>query len=171
MARLGSVTLLSAGSYAPPLSTAVQRLKYQGRPDVATPLARWLAGSPVVATALRGLSLVPVPLHSSRLAERGYNQSSLLAAQLGRALGLHVRANCLQRVRATPAQAKSSAAERAQNVVGAFAASGPAPTCVALVDDVVTTGATALACMAALERAGSKVSAIVTVCATTMRDC
>lgn len=87
--------------------------------------------------------LIPVPLHPSRLRKRGYNQALELARPLGRRLGIPVRHDVLRRTRCTGAQTELDAAARVGNVRGAFAlASLPAQRHVALVDDVMTTGAT-----------------------------
>jgi ComF family protein len=87
--------------------------------------------------------LLPVPLHPSRLRKRGYNQALELARPLGRRLGIPVRHDVLRRTRCTGAQTELDAAARVGNVRGAFAlASLPAQRHVALVDDVMTTGAT-----------------------------
>jgi ComF family protein len=106
--------------------------------------------------------IVPMPLHRQRYRERGFCQTTAiarhLAARLRDARGhrLPVRTGLLQRVRATRAQSGLSAAERAANLRGAFTVATPAqlPRHVALLDDVMTTGHTALAAAAALKSAG-----------------
>jgi competence protein ComFC len=105
-----------------------------------------------------GEILVPVPLHRRRLKERGYNQSALLAHELGRLVNLSVLENSLVRQQDTPPQARTtSAEERRRNVAEAF-------TCVdlrlkgkkvILIDDVATTGATLEAAAKALRNAGT----------------
>jgi len=100
-----------------------------------------------------GKILVPVPLHRRRLKERGYNQSALLASELGRQINLFVLENSLVRLQDTPSQARTtSAEERRRNVAGAFACAdlrlkGKK---VILIDDVATTGATIEAAAEAL---------------------
>lgn len=102
--------------------------------------------------------LVPVPLHRRRERKRGFNQSLVLARALAKGWHLEVLPRALRRTRFTQPQAKLGAAERWQNVEGAFApARGlllETPT-VFLVDDVLTTGATMNACAAALKAAGA----------------
>jgi ComF family protein len=100
--------------------------------------------------------ILPVPLHRARLRQRGYNQALELARPLGRALGVPVRHDLLLRSRATAAQTELDAASRRRNVRGAFAVrDGVAlPAHVALLDDVMTTGATLAECARVLRRAG-----------------
>ncbi|MFM9891108.1 MAG: double zinc ribbon domain-containing protein [Rickettsiales bacterium] len=105
--------------------------------------------------------IVPVPLHWRRMLKRRYNQSALLAYGLGRASGLPVEPNLLQRVRFTPPQMRLDRATRLKNVVGAFAVAPHAAArlsgkTVLLIDDVVTTGATANACARVMLDGGAK---------------
>ena len=104
-----------------------------------------------------GEALIAVPLHPKRLRQRGYNQSALLAAELGKLTGLPVIEGALVRVRNTIPQARTkSAAERRSNVQGAFACQQQMNgRDILLIDDVCTTGATLDACAAALKSAGA----------------
>ncbi|HTQ99285.1 MAG TPA: hypothetical protein VMH83_04810 [Candidatus Acidoferrum sp.] len=87
--------------------------------------------------------LLPVPLHATRLRERGYNQSLLMARDLGRALAIPVATHALQRQRITPPQQGLSAPQRRRNLRGAFVLTEPLPQRrIALIDDVVTTMST-----------------------------
>lgn len=163
-ATLGSVPVLAGARYAPPVSLAIQRFKYGSRPDLARPLARWLAPSLRQLQLASGDLLVPVPLHPRRLAERGYNQAGLLCAALACRSTAAVLPLALRRVRATPPQAQRNRGERAGNVSGAFAVRRPERLSgrrVVLVDDVVTTGATARACLGVLALAGARVLAVL----------
>jgi len=105
-----------------------------------------------------GEVLVPVPLHKKRLRERGYNQSGLLAKELGKLTHLPVVDDCLFRERYTLPQARTSNVdERRSNVVGVFACRNDSlrDKEVLLIDDVSTSGATLDACAAALKAAGA----------------
>jgi ComF family protein len=101
--------------------------------------------------------IVPVPLHETKLKERGYNQSELLARQLGQALNLPVNMTTLRRVRKTESQMTLKADERLKNVANAFSCADQdlARYHVLLVDDVCTTGSTLDACAAALKAGGT----------------
>jgi ComF family protein len=156
--------LITTGLHEGALAQAIRRFKYGARPDLARPIgarvARALTGAHVEGPAC----LVPVPLHPRRLAERGYNQSALIAGHAATVLGWSVHALALARVHDTPHQAGLDRADRLVNVAGAFVARASLPGArVVLVDDVVTTGATSLACAAALRGAGADVVAIVAV--------
>ena len=121
------------------------------------PLARLLQNY-LAANPVPGEALVPVPLHHRRLRERGYNQSGLLARELGKFTNLPVVDDCLIRQRQTPPQTRTATVdERRSNVANAF-------TCrdqrlqnkpILLIDDVSTSGATINACAAALKATGA----------------
>ena len=102
--------------------------------------------------------MAPIPLTPARLAERGFNQAWELARRVAQRRGLRARSDALQRVLDTPPQAALSSTERRRNLRNAFA---PAPgdalkgAHVALVDDVMTTGATVREAAAALLRGGA----------------
>jgi ComF family protein len=159
---LGGVSLVSAGRYAPPLSTAIARIKFEERPDLVVPLSRLLLPAMRALALAPGDVLVPVPLHRARLVERGYNQSALLAQALSRATGSAFAPRLLERTRRTEQQARLGREERRDNVAEAFVARRSwTRGRVILVDDVVTTGATALACIEALQTAASEPIAVV----------
>jgi ComF family protein len=102
--------------------------------------------------------LLTVPLHLGRLRERGYNQALELARPLARGLDVPLRHDMLQRVRRTEAQTELDALSRRRNVRGAFFASRAGialPAHVAILDDVMTTGATLAECARVLKRSGA----------------
>jgi ComF family protein len=138
-----------------PLAAAVQAFKYRRRRHLAEPLGALLAERyPFGADAL----LVPVPLHLARLRARGFDQALLLARALGRRRCLEVAPRLLVRSRATEVQAGLPAPERRRNLREAFALR-PGATVprrrIVLVDDVLTTGATADACARLLRATGA----------------
>lgn len=156
----------SLGPFAGSLRVLVHELKYRGRRRSAGRAARLLFESKPAREVLAGAGvLVPVPLHPRRLRQRGYNQSQLLARELGRLVGLPV-ADALARRIETATQTGLSAAARRRNVLGAFRAVRPAAIdgrVVVLVDDVLTTGATARACARALQDAGASAVRLLTL--------
>jgi ComF family protein len=135
---------------------AIHELKYHNLRALAEPLAGLLYDF-LINNPVPGEVLVPVPLHRKRLRERGYNQSSLLARELGKLTSLLVIDDCLVRQRhALPQARTASVMERQSNVASAF-------TCrdnrlcgkrVLLIDDVSTSGATLDACAGALKSTG-----------------
>jgi ComF family protein len=142
--------------YATPLDQLMTRFKF-GR-DLASGRVLsqlWLDALNAAPPTLPG-ALLPVPLHPSRLRERGYNQALELARPLARALGVPLRTDLLQRVRATSAQSELDAVERRRNLRGAFAVAKEVdlPTHIAIIDDVMTTGTTLRECARTLLRAG-----------------
>jgi ComF family protein len=135
----------------------VHGLKYGALRRAAPELVSLAAGSVDADFLLPGSVLVPVPLHSSRLRERGYNQSRLSAISWSKGLGVPVADRWLERVRPTGTQTKLGSGDRRRNLTHAFAvgrAFKPGVPLV-LVDDVLTTGATLSACAAALLAAGA----------------
>ncbi len=136
---------------------AIHQLKYRNLRALVAPLAK-LLNEYLITNPVHGEALVPVPLHQKRLRERGYNQSGLLAQELGKLINLPVVDDCLIRQRHAPPQARTlTVDERRSNVADAF-------TCryhrlkgkqVLLIDDVSTSGATLDACAAALKATGA----------------
>ena len=136
---------------------AIHQLKYRNLRALAVPLAKLLQDY-LITDPMPAEVLVPVPLHQKRLRERGYNQSSLLARQLGKLANLPVVDDCLIRQRHAPPQARTSTVEERQsNVTDAFACRNHRlrDKQVLLIDDVSTSGATLDACAAALKAAGA----------------
>lgn len=156
----------SLGVYAGPLRESIVALKYQGRHRAAERLALRLMRNDRCRSVVTGTDLVvPVPLHRSRLKERGFNQAELLARAVGRASGVRV-GHGLARVRETESQTNLSGRERRRNVSKAFAArpgAGIRNAAILLVDDVTTTGATLRECALTLLDQGAREVRFVTV--------
>ena len=136
---------------------AIHQLKYRNLKAISPCLAELLADY-LRSNPLPGEAVVCVPLHPRRLRERGYNQSSLLATELGRCIDLPVIEGCLIRVKQTKPQVSAiDAEERRRNVADAFVCcdervSGKQ---IILIDDVCTSGATLESCATALKNKGA----------------
>jgi len=140
-----------------PARRLVHRLKYSDRGDLAKPLGAWMAraGADVLAEAD---AIVPVPLHPLRLWKRRFNQAAALARAIAAQSGKRFEPRWLMRVKATRSQVGLTREQRAANMQGAFRAAPGAPLAglrVVLVDDVLTSGATANAAARALLKAGA----------------
>ncbi|MDX1625066.1 MAG: ComF family protein [Wenzhouxiangellaceae bacterium] len=146
----------AAWRYAFPVDGLIQRFKFRGDRVAGRALATAMAGRLASLGAPRPDLIVPVPLHWRRRLARGFNQSAWLARDLSAALGRLPWAPALERRRATSTQSSLPAGRRSGNVRGAFEVRGlpPGTRHVALVDDVMTTGATLAECARCLKRAG-----------------
>lgn len=146
----------SFGAYEGELRTLIHLFKYGKIQTLAGPLGRFLASA--LPRDQRFDLIAPMPLHWLRRWRRGFNQSELLSREIARRTGVPVR-NVIRRVRNTTAQAGLTNAKRRDNVVRAFRvverAVRPPGLRILLIDDVMTTGATAGACAAALKKAGA----------------
>lgn len=144
--------------YQGPAREVVHALKYSYLSALARPMAALMVDYLGEEEPIEADLLVPVPLHGRRRRLRGYNQSALLARELGRICGLPVDERALLRRRDTSPQARSADAEaRRHNVADAFRAE-PARVegrRILVIDDVMTTGATLDACAHALREAGA----------------
>ncbi len=146
-----------AVAWAGPAPALVLALKDGRRRTLAGVLAGVVAERVPAPAPAEGWVLVPVPLARGRERARGFNQSALIAAALGRRWCLPV-ADCLRRVRDGPPQRGASASARIRQAAAAFAPGGPepVPARAVLVDDVRTTGATLATCARALRRGGAE---------------
>lgn len=142
--------------YAYPLNQLVTQFKFGRQLAAGRVLGELLCDAAQLENPARPELLIPIPLHDQRLRERGYNQALELARPLARRLNLPIDAYALTRSRATPAQTGLDAKERRRNVHGAFSVKAKVqlPAHIALIDDVMTTGATLREATKVLRRAG-----------------
>jgi ComF family protein len=147
--------VVALGSYDGLLRSAVLAIKFRGARSAATRLGDWLA--PLVRWEVA--AIVAVPLHPRRLRERGYNQAREIARGIAAVRRVPLVDGALVRIKSTAPQSGLDLANRGKNVAGAFGSTPRAGALdgkpVLLVDDVVTTGATARACAATLRSAGA----------------
>ena len=155
-------------AYGDAAARTIVRLKHADHTHLARQLAPFMrrTGDPLLGVP--DILLAPVPLHRRRLWRRGYNQSAMLAVALGRLSGCSVKLDLLQRTRATPPQQGLSREARLKNVRRAFRvnprhADTVRGARVVLIDDVLTTGATAAACAEALRAAGALHISVLTL--------
>lgn len=155
------------GKYEGTLLTAIHRFKYGRKISAGTALGRIMAHRTCRSHDFEDFSLViPVPLHTKRLRERGFNQSVILAREIARAHNIPLNLSSLERKVDTQQQTQLKKNERGQNVRGAFALTKPGPIegkKILLIDDVFTTGSTVRECARVLIRNGAKEVAALTV--------
>lgn len=133
-----------AFEYLPPISDEICRLKYANQPQLAKRLAALLADELVQREISLPEALAYVPMHSSSLRRRGFNQSYEIAKHLSKRLNLPLVTASLSKTRATKRQATVTFSERKKNLKNSFSITKPIGfKHIAIIDDVVTTGATA----------------------------
>jgi ComF family protein len=144
----------TAADYSAHVRGLVMDFKFNHKPGLAKAFAHELANA---AKALPADSvLIPVPLSSERLKQRGYNQSLEIAKHLARLTGLNLKRDALLRTRHTPAQSTLKLTERHASIKGAFACPARLEGVrILVVDDVMTSGATLEECARTLKKAGA----------------
>ncbi|WP_228152768.1 ComF family protein [Marinobacter guineae] len=146
--------------YQYPVDGMIGRYKYNGQRKFARPLLADFAGALEQkldsASVTRPDALVPAPMDSRRRRQRGFNQAQDIAEHLGRDLGIPVEAGLVQRVRRVRAQRELNREARLANLRGVFEVMSVVPERVAIVDDVVTTGATVRVLASVLREAGAR---------------
>ncbi|MDA0691628.1 MAG: ComF family protein [Nitrospinae bacterium] len=149
----------SLGPYDSVLKQLILHLKFCNQPGVMKDIVPLLAGYfEKKDESWEGFYVAPVPLHFRRMKARTFDQSFLLAREVARTLSLPLANGLLLRVKDTESQAKKTRVERAKNIKGAFQVNRPervAGLDILLVDDVLTTGATANEAAKVLKRAGA----------------
>lgn len=151
--------VLVLGAFEGAMQGAIHALKFDRHQRLGRELGERLASSSDLARDMGCIDLlVPVPLHPARQRERGYNQGLCIAEGMAAVLGIPIRSDLVRRRKFTQQQAKLEAQERVENLRDAFeiVSEVPAAARIAVVDDVVTTGATLSACAQALQQGGNR---------------
>ena len=148
--------VLCVFTYASPVDRLIQDLKFHRKLHIARLLGEIMASHLARRVQTRPDLIIPVPLHSARLRERGYNQALELARPVARKLKIPIDYRSCERLRATPAQSDLPANERPRNVEGVFSITGNVQgRHIAIIDDVMTTGSTVEELATALREAGA----------------
>ena len=149
------------------IARIIRRGKYNGRPDIFAYLGEMLAGRLIQSGALAGVdALIPVPMHWLKRLRRGYNQAEILALAISAATGIPILRGAVKASR-TPRQAGSSRDTRFDNARGRFHATRPIHGMhIAIVDDILTTGATISAMIDALLPSQPRAITVITLAAT-----
>lgn len=156
----------SAGLYDGKLKEALQEFKFRGKRSLAKPLGRLLALEAIKDERfLEADLIIPVPMHRVKLAQRGYNQSELLAKEVAVKLGIPFEKDVLVKIRHTADMVGLGREERSKNLQGAFFVQDHnivLQKSILLIDDIFTTGFTALSCSETLLKAGAKKVLVLT---------
>ncbi len=168
----GRVPFVRASSFAfftedSLLQHLMHGLKYKGKKNIGTYLGTQLAQSLNTTDWLSDINvIIPVPLHPSKEALRGFNQSTVIAKAIGKSTGIPISDQILIRTRETDSQTKKTRSERTANMQGAFSLSEATSLNgkhILLLDDVLTTGATIEACAAAFSAIPDLKISVVTI--------
>jgi ComF family protein len=146
--------LLGAACFEGVLKDVIHSFKYHRKTAFKKVLARILYDSLPKDADIDQITFVP--LHWTRLATRGFNQASLIASELGKYMGVRIRFDALKKTRRTDPQVGLNQKQRLKNVRGSFKANGVEGKSVLVVDDVITTGATAKEVARVLKKAGAR---------------
>ena len=158
---------VSLYEYSDGIKQSIYRFKYHNKREYATIYAREIADKcGMVIKAWNADVIIPVPIHESKLKQRGYNQAGLIADNLAEQLGIDVDNNYIMRVRKTTPMKELSNMERVKNLQNAFQIhdNGIRYSKVLIVDDIYTTGATLDACARILKQYGTDRVYAVTLC-------
>ena len=153
--------------YGDTVREALHAFKFRGKPSLSRALGDLVAAEGAGVIPVESVDcLIPVPLHPQREAERGFNQSALLARRVGRRWEIPVLEGVLRRTAPTRSQTELSGDERRRNVSGAFTLRRPRAVTdrhVLLIDDIFTTGATVSECSRVLLNGGAATVGVLTV--------
>ncbi len=169
----GDLPLFAWGTYQGSVKQAIAALKYSNHPELARPLGNWMGTAWQQASPIKSKCIVvPIPMHSEKQKQRGFNQAELLAQSFCQITRHELRSHALIRGKETKAQFSLSASEREKNLQAAFQLGREGQQLkhlkhpVLLLDDIYTTGATARAAKEILQRSGIKVAGIVALATT-----
>ena len=157
--------------YTNELAYLIHSLKYNGKKYIAKCLAKFMADY-VINQNLFGNVIIPIPLCDKRFKQRGFNQSELLANEIGKILNLPVNTVSLKRIKETPTQTELDFIERQKNIKDAFRVYKPKlirGKSIFLIDDVYTTGATTNECARVLKDAGASCVYVLTAAHTILK--
>ncbi|AUT01916.1 alpha-L-fucosidase [Nostoc sp. CENA543] len=168
--------VLSWGIYGGLVKRAIAVMKYENQPQIARPLGQWLGETWLLHSLHQEQQIVviPIPMHTNKQKQRGYNQAALIAQSFCQTTGLKLKLNGLVRTRETQAQFGLSVSEREKNLAEAFVIESDLlkrhkNASVLLIDDIYTTGATAKSAVTTLRQAGVVVLGLAAV-ATPLKD-
>lgn len=167
----GELPLFVWGNYGGVVKRAIASLKYDRHPNIAKPLGHWLGEAWLnasISPRTPKITVIPIPLHSSKLKQRGYNQAELIARSFCQYTGLKLQVQGLERVRDTTAQFGLKRSERLENLEKAFRVRKEllrrlTASPVLLLDDIYTTGATVSSAAKTLQQQGIQVWGVVAV--------
>ncbi len=150
---------ISIWEFNPQVQTIIHHLKYQGFKVLANRIGIFMADRiKKMSLSINNTILIPVPLHKTRIRERGYNQSALLCQVIASETSFVYNEEILKRIRYTQSQTKLNTVERAKNVENAFkvfSSNEIKNKLIVLVDDIITTGSTMNACAKELMNKGA----------------
>jgi ComF family protein len=151
---------ISLWKFSPETQTIIHYLKYRSFGKIAKTVGKKMAEKLTELNFTpKNVTIIPIPLHKTRIRERGYNQSALLCKAIAEETGFAVDERILKRVRYTQSQTKLDAIARQKNMQNAFAVTDKEKICdktIISVDDIITTGATMNACARELQKYGVK---------------
>lgn len=174
----GELPVFVWAHYSGLVKRAIAALKYENQPQLARPLGQWLGQAwrtSSLSHRTQKLTVVPIPLHTAKLQQRGYNQAERISLSFCEVTGYPHQPLGLERIRVTEAQFGLSAQAREQNLASAFVLgkrfhTHPPNSPVLLVDDIYTTGATVRSAARLLQQQGIHVYGVVAIATSAFND-